>query len=160
MPANSQHKSKSFTGVRWPVIAMVLAILAITGFQGYWLKNNYDREKQNLDIKTNAAFRQTILKLQSSKLKLDRLIIKDSSRVTNIALRRPMPDRKPSRAPRMVFSTKAEPTITLMNLVQERLRDSMGRIMLDFPMVTVNGQGRGPVSDSFHHGRGITMRSM
>lgn len=148
------------TGVRWPVIAMVLAILAITGFQGYWLKNNYDREKQNLDIKTNAAFRQTILKLQSSKLKLDRLIIRDSSSVTNVALGRPRPDRKYPRPPRLVLSTKAEPTITLMNLVQERLRDSMGKIMLDFPMVTVRGQGRGPMSDTFHHGGGVTIRSM
>jgi two-component system phosphate regulon sensor histidine kinase PhoR len=160
MPAVSQHKSKRMTGVRWPVIAMVLAILAITGFQGYWLKNNYDREKQNLDIKTNAAFRQTILKLQSSKLKLDRLIIRDSSKVTNVALRRPMPDRKSSHSARVVFSTKTEPTITLMNLVQERLRDSMGKYWKDVPMVTVKEYGRGPVRDTFHRGKGITIRSM
>jgi len=160
MPATSQHKSKRLTGVRWPVIVMVLAILAITGFQGYWLKNNYDREKQNLDIKTNAAFRQTILKLQSSKLKLDRLIIRDSTGVTNVALAKPRQDRRFSRPPRLVLSTKAEPTITLMNLVQERLRDSMGKIMMDYPMVTLRGQGRGPMSDTFHHGKGFSIRSM
>ncbi len=41
MPAASRIDQKRMTGVHWPVIAMVLAILAITGFQGYWLKNNY-----------------------------------------------------------------------------------------------------------------------
>src|SRR3982750_4085680 len=136
MPANSQHKSKTMTGVHWPVIAMVFAILAITGFQGYWLKNNYDREKQNLDIKTNAAFRQTILKLQSSKLKLDRLIIRDSSRFANVELSTGvMSGRKRTRPGKMVISSRAEPNITLMNLVQERLRDSLGKYWEDIPMV-------------------------
>jgi hypothetical protein len=60
-------------GSNWITLLMVLAILTITGFQGYWLKNNYDREKENLEITTAASFRQTVLKLQSSKLKLDRL---------------------------------------------------------------------------------------
>lgn len=161
MPAASQYRSKRMTGVRWPVIAMVLAILAITGFQGYWLKNNYDREKQNLDIKTNSAFRQTILKLQSSKLKLDKLIIKDSSRVTNVAIsNRLRAGRKFPRQAGVVLSDKGEPTITLMNLVQQKLRDSMGEFWKDIPMVTVRGQGKGPITDTFHHGRGVTIRSM
>src|SRR5688572_22583272 len=83
----SPYQSGGLKSARWPVFSMVLAIMAITGFQGYWLKNNYDREKQNLDIKTSAAFRQTILKLQSSKLRLDRLIqTRDSARGTNFRL--------------------------------------------------------------------------
>ena len=61
---------------RASVMLMLLAILGITGFQIYWMKNNYDREKQNLDIKTHAAFRQTILGLQSSKLKLDKITLR------------------------------------------------------------------------------------
>jgi two-component system phosphate regulon sensor histidine kinase PhoR len=161
MPATFQHKSKRMTGVHWPVIAMVFAILAITGFQGYWLKNNYDREKQNLDIKTNAAFRQTILKLQSSKLKFDRLILKDSARVTNVAIgNRTRQNKRFSRPANLVLSSKAEPTITLMNLVQERLRDSMGKYWKDIPMVDVRGYGRGPDHDTFHRGRGVTIRSV
>ena len=148
------------TGVHWPVIAMVLAILAITGFQGYWLKNNYDREKQNLDIKTNAAFRQTILKLQSSKLKLDRLIIRDSSRVTNVAINnRLRAGRKFPRPGNPDIILRNEPAITLMNLVQEKFRDSMGKFWADIPMVTIRSQGRGP-RDSFHSSRGVAIRSM
>jgi len=50
---------------------MVIAIAGITGFQLYCLKDNYDRERQNLEIKTNASFYQTILRLQTAKMKLD-----------------------------------------------------------------------------------------
>jgi len=50
---------------------MGVAILGITGFQLYWLKQNYVREKKSLELKTNTAFHETIMKLQGSKLKLD-----------------------------------------------------------------------------------------
>jgi two-component system phosphate regulon sensor histidine kinase PhoR len=50
---------------------MGVAILGITGFQVYWLKQNYAREKQSLSIKTEMAFRETILQLQVAKLNLD-----------------------------------------------------------------------------------------
>lgn len=57
--------------LKWLSVLMVVAIAAITGFQVYWLKQNYDREKKSLAIKTDMAFRETILKLQVDKLKLD-----------------------------------------------------------------------------------------
>lgn len=59
--------------LRWLAILMGITILGITGFQGYWLHDNYEREQQNLEIKTNVDFRQTILQLQASKLKLDKV---------------------------------------------------------------------------------------
>jgi two-component system phosphate regulon sensor histidine kinase PhoR len=161
MQAVPRHKSHSLKSIRWPVFSMVLAILAITGFQGYWLKNNYDREKQNLDINTNAAFRQTILKLQASKLKLDRLIYaRDSSTVTNVVLRdRKNPGRRLSRPARHALSAKAEPTITIMNLVQERLRDTLEKYGKDFPMISVKGEVVGFGNDSLHPSKGIAIRT-
>src|SRR5688572_1667698 len=56
---------------RWLAILMGIAILGITGFQLYWLNNNYKREKLSLELVTNTSFRQTILEMQSSKLKLE-----------------------------------------------------------------------------------------
>ena len=56
---------------RWLALLMGITILGITGFQLYWLKQNYAREKRTLAIKTEMAFRKTILQLQGSKLKLD-----------------------------------------------------------------------------------------
>src|SRR5688572_4621014 len=102
--------------LRGSAILMIIAILGITGFQGYWLKNNYDREKQALDIKTNASFRQTILKLQSSKLKLE-----------TISLRFDSTDRRPVTAvgklPPTTFKKRVvrkDPPISVLNLIQER----------------------------------------
>ncbi|MEO6610863.1 MAG: HAMP domain-containing sensor histidine kinase [Chitinophagaceae bacterium] len=52
-------------------LLMGIAILGITGFQLYWLKQNYARERKTLSIKSEVAFRETILHLQVAKLKLD-----------------------------------------------------------------------------------------
>jgi two-component system, OmpR family, phosphate regulon sensor histidine kinase PhoR len=48
-------------------VLMVLTILAITGFQAYWLKTNYDKENRQLSFRTNVAFRETIRELQAKK---------------------------------------------------------------------------------------------
>jgi hypothetical protein len=166
MPAASPHKTNGLKGIRWPVFSMILAILAITGFQGYWLKNNYDREKQNLDINTNAAFRQTILKLQASKLRLDRLIKFDSIRNTNVSLREnknlvgiAKPRDFKIRRDGPTITMRDEPTITIMNLVQERLRDTINKNWKDVPMVAVKGYGRDVGNDSFRVGKGISIRT-
>lgn len=50
---------------------MVLAILAITGFQGYWLHKNYKDEEADLQLRTNVLFRDAVNQCQFEKLKLD-----------------------------------------------------------------------------------------
>lgn len=103
--------------LRWPYILMVIAILAITGFQGYWLKNNYDREKQNLDIRTNFSFRQTILRLQSTKLKLDRFNMRvDSNHTLSVTAS----SKKGTSSNR-----QREQAISLVNLIQEKMLDTL-----------------------------------
>ena len=49
---------------------MAAAILAVTAFQGYWLKENYQREKTNLELTAGTTFKETVLRLQTSKLKI------------------------------------------------------------------------------------------
>jgi two-component system phosphate regulon sensor histidine kinase PhoR len=51
-------------------LLMFVTILIVTGFQGYWLKNNYDREKKAMQIKTGFFFQETVRKLQARKLNL------------------------------------------------------------------------------------------
>src|SRR5438045_2282386 len=65
--------------LRWLAILIGITILGITGFQGYWLHDNYEREKQNLELKTNVDFRQTIVQLQASKLKLEKMSLQSDS---------------------------------------------------------------------------------
>lgn len=50
---------------------MLLAILAIVVFQGYWLRKNYRDEVENLHIRTNVLFRDIVEDCQIEKLKLD-----------------------------------------------------------------------------------------
>ncbi|MET0393013.1 MAG: HAMP domain-containing sensor histidine kinase, partial [Chitinophagaceae bacterium] len=76
----------------------------------------------NLDIKTNAAFRQTILKLQSSKLKLEKISVLDTASTSDIVV---SARRSPARRDKWTIQRK-EPPITLMNLIQEKMRDSLG----------------------------------
>jgi len=108
--------------LRASAILMIIAIIGITGFQGYWLKNNYDREKQSLELKTKVAFRQTILNLQASKLKLDKFTVRiDSAHVNRVIATskktEPVKIRRPLR--------QDESQVTLLNLIQEKMRDSI-----------------------------------
>lgn len=108
---------------RWLAILMGITIAGITGFQLYWLKDNYAREKQNLEIKTNAAFRQTILRLQSSKIKLESISIRVDSTNKPVATK-----RTETKGNRVALRTRAssgkEPVITMMNILQEKIRTS------------------------------------
>ena len=64
-------KLKNF---RWLPVIMAITIIGITAFQVYWLNNTYEREKRTLEIRSNMIFRETVYKLQASKLKLDSLV--------------------------------------------------------------------------------------
>lgn len=57
--------------IKWLGVLMTVAILGTTGFQLYWLKQNYAREKKALELKTNSAFHETVMRLQTSKFRLD-----------------------------------------------------------------------------------------
>lgn len=100
-------------------ILMVVAILAVAGFQGYWLKNNYEREKQNLDIRTIYSFRQTILQLQSAKLGLDRFNY-DSLRRSDVVVTATSKSDNNTKQK----DNRRGPEINIVNLIQERLKDT------------------------------------
>ena len=50
------------------LIAMSITILLITGFQLYWLKDNYNREKKTVEVRAQSLFRETVRSLQDSVL--------------------------------------------------------------------------------------------
>ena len=67
--------------LRWQAILMGMVILAITGFQAYWLKDNYNREKKAVEVRTDALFHETVRNVQDSLLeeKWSNLLSADSS---------------------------------------------------------------------------------
>ena len=107
---------------RWLAILMGITILGITGFQLYWLKNNYDREQQSLELQTGATFRQTILRLQASKMKLETINFETDHPL-------PMPPGVSIRTGKKkkpfaeLTAKRKEPPITMINLLQEKMKE-------------------------------------
>ena len=65
---------RQLSNIKLLPILMVLTIIGITGFQLYWLEKAYDREKKNIEQRTNLLFRETVRTVQGSKLNLERLL--------------------------------------------------------------------------------------
>jgi two-component system phosphate regulon sensor histidine kinase PhoR len=59
---------------------MGIVILGITGFQAYWLRDNYSREKNAVEVRTDALFQETVRRVQDSLLvqRWDAIVSKDS----------------------------------------------------------------------------------
>jgi two-component system phosphate regulon sensor histidine kinase PhoR len=71
---------KNIQGLKFPgvlhhkglLLLMAIPIMIIAGFQLYWLRENFLREKKNLELRSNIIFGETIRGLQAKKLKLDK----------------------------------------------------------------------------------------
>lgn len=116
-------------------ILMGVAILGVTGFQLYWLKQNYIREKHTLGIKTEAAFRETVMRLQASKLKLDGMKWdeKTGKPTVKVFVSEGDDDTKVRVASRQEI-------ISRVNIIRDKLRDSM-RVLLKDSVKTKDGKG-------------------
>jgi len=101
---------------------MVLTIAAIVLFQAYWLRKNYMEENRLLTMRTHLLFRETLFKLQATKLHLD----------TSFTFRMPEPS--------------GAGVMNMVNVVQKRvLMDSIGRTREAAVFVSVGGRaGEGP----------------
>ena len=109
-------KLKSF---RWLPVVMAITIIGITVFQVYWLNNTYEREKRTLDIRSNMMFRETVYKLQASKLRIDSLVF--DSVTDKKFTKEELSDKQTIRfLPRQKM-------IGLMNVLKEKAKDSSGR---------------------------------
>ncbi len=101
--------------LRWLSLLMLVTILALTGFQVYWLKENYDREKNSLDIRSQFLFRDAMMQLQVSKLNLPGM---NDSAGNNVNLI--MEKGKPSR----VKVSRRNDIISTINIMREKVKDS------------------------------------
>lgn len=120
--------------IKWLPVLMAITIACITGFQVYWLSKAYEREKRTLDIRTNMMFRETIHRLQASKLKLEKLGM-DSLLFASVQEPHQGKRKKPSPGMRMGPHDKM---IGLVNVVNERLKDSISGERIVFTQKPVN----------------------
>ena len=122
---------------RWLAVLMGITILGITGFQLYWLKENYNREAKALSIKSEITFRQSIQQLQVAKLKLEG-IPGDSTGKGQVKII--MADRAGGGKINVQFSPKTE-IMSTVNVIGEKLKDSLkkkNRMFITTDKMTVN----------------------
>jgi two-component system phosphate regulon sensor histidine kinase PhoR len=121
--------------MRWLGTLMSVTILGILGFQLYWLQQNYSREKKTLSIKTDVSFRETILRLQASKLNLEDLEpgIPGSGKVKVM-----MTDGEQTQ----VRFTPKEEIVSTINVIGDKARDTMTVPLKKGMMITMNNRGR------------------
>ena len=99
---------------------MFISILGIAAFQVYWLQQNHEREKKALDIRTEMLFRETVMRLQVAKLKLDGVNF-DSTRKDGVRI-----IVKNDRNDRIHIRPR-EGMISTINVIREKLNDSARR---------------------------------
>lgn len=113
--------------LRWLTILMGITLLGITGFQAYWLKNNYDREKKTMQIKANVAFQETVKRLQIEKLKLEDPFA-DTGRKDTMKLF--VKENSSNETEMSVKILPRKEVITMVDAMRDKLMDSlkMGKV--------------------------------
>ena len=106
------------------LLSMVVTILIITGFQVYWLKENYNREKKLLDVRAQSLFHETVRQVQDSLVqqKLFQIEAGDSSSATGLKI------RTAGRTLKTDLHEEVNP-VRIINLIgQKVLSDSLNKI--------------------------------
>jgi two-component system phosphate regulon sensor histidine kinase PhoR len=109
-------------GIPDPVL-IIITLLVLIGFQAYWLKDNYDREKRTMQIKTGIAFQETIRQLQTSKLKLPDNFLSDSNHKTK---RRIFIDENINESEVNIKRPPRREIITMVNTLRNSLKKDSG----------------------------------
>ncbi len=103
---------------------MGITILGITGFQLYWLRQNYLREKKSLTIKSEMTFRETMQRLQVAKLNLEGLPL-DSLHHGKMKVFMTDEEGGAERVD-VKFVPKGD-VVSTINVIREKLHDSLKR---------------------------------
>ncbi len=131
---------------------MTVAIAAITGFQVFWLKENYVKEKRDLEFRSNVVFKETVRKLQAKRLNLDK-VLKDTSGKVRIEFMSAEPP---------AFNHHPEELANVLNDVTIRVNDSLrdGKITtVGGPKIFIGTDGL-PGDTTKKEGRGNMVISM
>src|SRR6188508_23587 len=135
------------------LLLMAIPILIIAGFQVFWLRENYIKEKKNLEFRSSVVFKETVRKLQAKKLNLDK-VFNDSTGKIRVEV---MNGEAMSG-----FPGHPEDEITnAINDVTIRVSDSLRNAGIDLenrPNVII--RNRGLPHDSMRHKKGQMVISM
>ena len=92
---------------------MIIAIAAITGFQVFWLRESYVKEKKNLEFRSSVVFKETVRKLQAKKLNLDRVFNDSTGNVKIEVMDREIPPGFPGHPEEQLTNVLNDVTIQI-----------------------------------------------
>src|SRR4026209_853940 len=104
-------------------ILMLVAIAAITGFQVFWVRENYFKEKKNLEFRSNVVFKETVRRLQTKKLDLNGVFNDSSGKIRIQVLNGEPPLGFPGHP--------EEELANVLNDVTINVTDSLQRVRMD-----------------------------
>lgn len=119
------------------IISMAATLLVITGFQAWWLGDNYGREQRTLRMKANLTFQESVRRLQTSKLRLrdpfldsmhkgkKRIIIKEE--MSDIGIEGKMMPRRE--------------IVTMVNAIRDKIKDSSKTSSVNSSMIISTNKG-------------------
>lgn len=128
--------------LRGLAVLMIMAIAVVTGFQVYWLMQNYHREKKSLTLKSQMAFQETIMELRTSKLKLDGINWNDSAD-TDVKVF----VKDDNTQIRVRKNPKAE-VISTIRIIGDKLKDSLKKMPKSKMIISMNKTSVGPDGDT------------
>lgn len=102
---------------------MGVSLIVITGFQVYWLRNNYNAEKRSLEIRTGVNFQETVRHLQMEKLNLKDPLADSSHHGKMKVFVNDDPNNKQIR----VEALPRREIIAMVNSLRDKLRDSFNK---------------------------------
>lgn len=107
---------------------MIITVIAITGFQWYWLRNNYKDAKRNLEIQANVAFQGTVRGQHIKTLKLSYVVRDDHPGVKTFFL-----DKQAT--PSDVKIDLRDEVLTTISALRDKIPDSLHlkNVILDAP---------------------------
>ena len=112
---------------------MGITLLVITGFQVYWLNNNYDREKRSMEIKANVHFQDAVRHLQAIKFKL----IDPNDTTHNRKMRVFVSDDQPGEKQVNINILPRREMISMVNAMRDKIKDTVAASKENTTMVTV-----------------------
>jgi two-component system phosphate regulon sensor histidine kinase PhoR len=136
-------------------LLMLVTILIVTGFQVYWLKDNYDRENRTLKIKASTAFQETIRHQQTLKLKLQDLSLADTVHRGKMKIF-VSEEHHPTESQGNVFPRTE--IITMVNTIRDKLKDSLkGSTVNSALIISKDSSFRDSVIEELRGGAGVNV---
>ncbi|MDP4217128.1 MAG: HAMP domain-containing sensor histidine kinase [Bacteroidota bacterium] len=112
---------------RVAIILMILTIGTIVAFQASWLRKNYIDERKLFTIRTNLLFRETMFKMQASRMHLDTSIgLREQGPPAIITMKKMIHDRVTVDSSGQANSTQSL-VVTMDHLGMDEETDSPGR---------------------------------